>query len=240
MATGPDFHKHGRVRPTWITAFIDIPGPSWDDGVAFWQAVTATGLSALRGEDDEFATLLPADGEAFLRVQRTGAELPGIHLDLHGVGQQWEVRTSPGGFAFCANVAAGGERPAPVAWPEGHRSLVDQVCLDIPPDAYDEECAFWAGLTGWELAPTSAPYMMQLVRPAGMPLRVLLQRRDEGDGPVTAHLDLATTDREAEVARHLALGASVDGGGPRWTRLRDPVGMLYCVTDRDPVTGLLP
>ena len=82
--------------------------------------------------------------------------------------------------------------------------------------------------------------MKQLIRPTGMPLRVLLQRRDEGDGPVTAHFDLATTDREAEVARHLALGAVVDGGGPRWTRLRDPAGMLYCVTDRDPVTGLLP
>jgi len=240
MATGPDFHKHDQVRPTWITAFVDLPAAAWDQGVAFWCAVTSSELSPVRGSDGEFATLVPGDGHPYLRVQRTGREVPGIHLDLHGVGEQWEVRTSPGGFAFCANVGESGARPAPVLWPTGHTSLVDQVCLDIPPATYDEECAFWAELTGWELAPTSAAYMQQLKRPVGMPLRVLLQRRDEGTGPVTAHLDIATTDRAAEVARHEALGATVDGGGPRWTRLRDPVGMVYCVTDRDPVTGLLP
>ena len=227
------------MRPTWITAFLDLPEHSWAPGIAFWRSVTATELSPVRGTDGEFATLLPTDGEAFLKVQRIGSDRPSVHLDLHGSGETWEVRTSPGGFAFCVNVPAGGDRPAPVTWPSGHTSLVDQVCLDIPPGAYDDECAFWAELTGWELAPTSAPYMRQLVRPTGMPLRVLLQRRDEGDDPVTAHLDLASSDREAEVARHLSLGATIDGGGPRWTRLRDPVGMLYCVTDRDPVTGLL-
>ena len=228
------------MRPNWITAFLDFPVSTWDRGVAFWQAVTATRLSPARGEQGEFATLLPESGEPFLRVQCTGSDVPGIHLDLHGADQEWEVRTSPGGFAFCVNVPVGGDRPAPVRWPGGHTSLVDQVCLDIPPDGYDVECAFWAELTGWELAPTSVPYMRQLVRAEGMPLRILLQRRDEGVGPVRAHLDIASTDREAEVARHEALGATIDGGGPRWTRLRDPGGMLYCVTDRDPVTGLLP
>lgn len=227
------------VPVSWITAFIDLPAPSWEPGIAFWSGVTATELSPVRGADGEFATLLTSNGEAFLRVQRTGAERPGVHLDLHGSEQEWEVRTSPGGFSFCVNTDAGGARPEPVVWPGGHTSLVDQVCLDIPPDGYEAECAFWAEQTGWELAPTSAPYMTQLVRPAGMPLRVLLQRRDEGVGPVRAHLDLATTDREAEVARHLALGATVDGGGPRWTRLLDPTGLVYCVTDRDPATGLL-
>jgi hypothetical protein len=228
------------VPPTWITAFLDLPERSWESGVSFWKAVTAAELSPVRGSDREFATLLPADGEPFLRVQRTGADRPGIHLDLHCAADQWEIRTSPGGFTFCVNVPVGGDRPAPVSWPGGHSSLVDQVCLDIPPAAYDAECAYWTELTGWELAPTSAPYLRQLVRPVGMPLRVLLQRRDEGEGPVTAHLDLASSDREAEIARHLALGATVDGAGARWTRLRDPVGMLYCVTDRNPATGLLP
>jgi len=240
MATGRAFHNHGRVRPTWITAFLDLPASSYDDGVAFWSAVTGCTLSPSRGADGEFATLVPPAGEPFLKVQRIGSEVPGVHLDVHSAEGSWEVRSSPGGFPFCLNTVAGGERPAPVRWSSEHTSLVDQVCLDIPPEAYDDECAFWAELTGWELAPTSAPYMQQLVRPPGMPLRMLLQRRDEGEGPVRAHLDLATTDREAEVARHVALGAGVDGGGPRWTRLRDPAGALYCVTDRDPVTGLLP
>lgn len=226
-------------KVAWVTAFLDLPSGAWDRGVAFWCAVTRTSLSATRGSYDEFATLVPPDGEPFLRVQRTGGDRPGIHLDLHLAGGSFAVRRSPGGFAYCVNAPAGGERPDPVDW-GGHTSLVDQVCLDIPPSAYDEECAFWAEITGWELAPTSAPYMRQLVRPEGMPFRILLQRRDEGEPPVTAHLDLASTDRGAEVARHVALGAEVDGGGARWTRLRDPNGMLYCVTDRDPVTGLLP
>ncbi|MGO4257934.1 VOC family protein [Marmoricola sp. RAF53] len=228
------------MRPTWITAFLDLPAASFDAGTAFWSAVTGSTLSAARGADGEFATLLPdSGGEPFLRVQRTGAAVPGVHLDLHEAEGAFEVRTSPGGFTFCANVDAGGPRPAPVVHPGGHTSLVDQLCLDVPPDAYDAECAFWADLTGWELAPTSAPYMRQLVRADGMPLRILLQRRDEGSGPVTAHLDLATTDREAEVARHLGLGAKIDFVGGRWTRMTDPAGGVYCVTDRDPGTGLL-
>ena len=80
-----------------------------------------------------------------------------------------------------------------------------------------------------------------LVRPDGMPLRLLLQRL--GDDPrtqVTAHLDLAVGDKRTEtIAAHLALGASVVGHGARWTTLRDPAGLPYCLTDRDPATGLL-
>jgi hypothetical protein len=228
------------MEPSWITAFLDLPAASYDEGVAFWSAVAGCAVSPSRGRTGEFATLLPPAGEPYLKVQRINTGAPGVHLDLHDAGGSWEVRTSPGGFAFCANTVAGGPRPEPVARPGGHSSLVDQVCLDIPPADYEAECAFWAELTGWELAPTSAPYMRQLLRPAGMPLRVLLQRRDEGDGPVTAHLDLACTDREAEVALHQDLGAAVDFVGGRWTRLRDPVGGVYCITDRDPVTGLLP
>ena len=38
----------------------------------------------------------------------------------------------------------------PASWPGG-RSIVDQVCLDIPPSVWEEECRFWADLTGWEL-----------------------------------------------------------------------------------------
>jgi hypothetical protein len=228
------------MDPTWITAFLDFPGPLHRAGTAFWQAVTGAGLSPVRGENEEFATLLPGDGDAFLRVQRIESDFPGIHLDLHASEEPFAPQRSPGGLAWCAVPGERLSRPAPVTWPGGHASLVDQLCLDIPPASYDEECAYWAGVTGWELRETSAPEMRQLVRPAGMPLRILLQRRFEGEGPVTAHLDLATTDRDAEVARHLELGASIDGGGPRWTRMRDVAGALYCITDRDPATGLLP
>jgi Glyoxalase-like domain len=67
----------------------------------------------------------------------------------------------------------------------------------------------------------------------GEPLKVLLQRTND-DGPVRAHLDLATTDQAAEVARLSALGAGVVRKTPQWTTLRDPAGLEFCVTRRRP------
>lgn len=239
------------MGPTWLTAFLDLPAAQFERGVTFWLAVTGTTLSPVRGEGGEFATLVPADGDAFLRVQRLGDGPARVHLDVHRAGQEFAIRRSSGGFVFCEVAEGESVRPRPVAWPgspagapgdqvAGHTSLVDQVCLDIPAGRFDEECAFWAGQTGWELRDGSRPEFRVLVRPAGMPLRILLQRVDDPDGPVRAHFDMATTDRDAEVRRHIGLGAALVGNGPRWTVLRDPAGLPYCVTDRDPATGLLP
>jgi hypothetical protein len=228
------------MTPVWLTAFLDFPAVDFARGVAFWQAVTATALSPARGDHGEFATLVPADGDAFLRVQRLGDGPARIHLDVHRAGQEFQILTSPGGFTFCAVPAGESVRPAPVVWPGGHASLVDQICLDIPADRYDEECAFWAEQTGWEPRTGSRPEFRYLERPAGLPFRLLLQRLDELSGPARAHLDLATTDRAAETRRHLGLGASAVTRLDRWTVMRDPAGLAYCLTDRDPATGLLP
>ncbi|WP_045875617.1 VOC family protein [Pseudofrankia sp. DC12] len=227
------------MTPGWLTAFLDFPAADFERGVAFWRAVTATTLSAVRGDGGEFATLLPADGDAFLRVQRLGDGPARVHLDVHRADAEFQARTSPGGFVFCEVRDGESVRPGPVGWPGGHASLVDQVCLDIPADRYDEERAFWAELTGWELRAGSRPEFRYLDRPAGIPLRLLLQRLDEPTGSVRAHLDLAATDRAAETRRHVELGATVVARLGRWTALRDPVGLSYCITDRDPVTGLL-
>ena len=43
----------------WVYAFIDRPKERFDQAAAFWTAVTGTTLSARRGADGEFATLLP-------------------------------------------------------------------------------------------------------------------------------------------------------------------------------------
>jgi hypothetical protein len=150
------------------------------------------------------------------------------------------VLRSPGGFAFCLVHEGLEGRAGPARWPGGHASILDQVCLDIPPDAYTDECGFWSALTGWEQRRSaSRPEFGYLVRPEGVPIRLLLQRLDAGAGAVRGHVDLACDDRSAEVARHVALGATVLGDpGGGWTVLRDPAGMPYCVTDRDPRTGL--
>lgn len=244
----------------WLTAFLDLPASSAAAATDFWLAVTGSSLSPRRGVFDEFATLLPPDGDAYLRVQTVTGGPGGCHLDLHvddvdtGAMRALEagatidlaqiglvVLRSPGGFPWCL-VGHHGEarRPAPVSW-GAHRSLVDQVCLDIAPDAYDEEARFWARLTGWERRTGSRPEFEYLVRPEGMPLRLLLQRLEHEPAVArcAAHLDLATDDVGAEVRRHLGLGAAEVRRTPDWVTLRDPAGREYCVTRRSPDTGTL-
>jgi Glyoxalase-like domain len=67
----------------WLTIFLDFPGRDFGAGVAFWREVTGSELSPYRGEAGEFATLLPSDGDAYLRVQRISEGIGGCHLDLH-------------------------------------------------------------------------------------------------------------------------------------------------------------
>lgn len=224
---------------SWITAFLDVPASRHAVVGTFWCAVTGSDLSPGRGASGEFATLLPPDGDAYLRLQRIDSGAAGVHLDLHEVDRDWQPARSPGGMPYCRNEGETGVRPLPRIWAGGQTSLVDQVCLDVPAPRYDEECAFWAAETGWELREGSRPEFRYLVRPDEMPLRVLLQRRDDAEGPVRAHLDIATTDRAAETDRHRELGARVEATRNSWTVLRDPGGTPYCITDRDPYTGLL-
>ncbi|WP_307872672.1 VOC family protein [Paractinoplanes ovalisporus] len=120
-----------------------------------------------------------------------------------------------------------------MSWPGAVVSAVDQLCVDVPETVFDREAVFWSALTGWERAPSDLPQFEHLVRGAGMPLKLLLQRTQAG--PAGLHVDLACTDVDAEVARHVALGASVvrrvEGD---WTTLRDVSGREYCVTARSP------
>ena len=241
------------MSPSWITAFLDLAPEAFDDGVRFWRGVTGYSLSEPRGDEGQFATLLPVSGDPHLRVQRHPAGRGRIHLDLHvawprvaadrarALGAReiadlgHVVMASPGGLVFCF-VPEGEREPAPAAaWPGDHRSQVDQVCLDIPSELHDREVGFWEEVTGRELAPSPGhPEFRRLVRPEGEPLHLLLQRLDEPLGEVRAHLDVATSDRVAETARHEVLGARVVVARDDWTVLTDPTGAAYCLTDREP------
>lgn len=233
----------------WVTGFLDSPGREVE---SFWLAVTGWSLSARR-DGGTFATLLPVRGDACLRVQVVGDGPARAHLDLHvddvaaaavevsalgavvtGVWEDLVVLRSPAGISFCL-VSWDGERrrPAPVRWPGGQSSVVDQLCLDLPVAVYEREAGFWAAVTGWERRFSDLPEFSWLERPAGMGLRLLLQRT----GAVVAglHVDLACDDVDAEVERHVGLGAVVVRRVPGdWTTLRDPAGREYCVTARSP------
>lgn len=88
----------------------------------------------------------------------------------------------------------------------------------------------------------SRPEFCYLDRPPDMPLRLLLQRRDDGDdhGSCAAHLDLASDDVAAERTRHEALGATAVRTTPDWVTLHAPTSQEYCITRRSPATGRLP
>lgn len=248
----------------WLTVFVDFPAAGFGPGIAFWRAVTGSGLSAFRGPGGDFATLLPPAGDAYLRVQRVLAGDGGYHLDLHVDGSldaaagravalgaavrhreagEVIVADSPGGFTFCL-VRWEGERvvPPPSAIGGSGVSRVDTLCLDIPPELFAGESAFWAALTGQAPRALPVPGFSYLTGPAGagMPVRLLLQRLDEA-GPgqrVRGHVDFGCTDRDATVAWHAARGARVTGSFPHWTVLADPAGHEYCLVGRAPWTAL--
>ncbi|MFI5974120.1 VOC family protein [Streptomyces sp. NPDC051452] len=240
----------------WTHAFIDRPAATLAEARAFWTAVTGTRVSEPRGDAGEFVTLLPdatGGADACVKLQGVAEGEGGAHVDLcaedvRGLVQgarelgadlvtdhgDWAVLRSPAGELFCA-VPWQGERGRP---PVVAGSRLDQVCLDIPPSRYDAETAFWARLTGWERLVGSRPEFTVLKPPAGLPVRLLLQRLDE-ERPARAHLDLACADIPAVRRAHERLGAVAVGGGPHWTVLRDPAGGTYCLTGRDPETGVL-
>ncbi|MFI1365557.1 VOC family protein [Streptomyces griseochromogenes] len=238
----------------WTYAFVDRPAARLADARAFWTAVTGTRPSEPRGGQGEFMTLLSDGTDACVKLQGVAEGAGGAHLDLcvddpaalaraarelgaglvadHG---DWAVLRSPAGQLFCAVPWHGETVRPPVV--EGGR--LDQVCLDVPPSRYDTESAFWATLTGWDLQDGSLPEFRVLRPPAGLPVRILLQRLGD-DRPASAHLDLACADIAATRARHERLGAVRVHQGPHWAVMRDPAGGTYCLTGRDPGTGALP
>jgi len=239
-----------------MTIFLDFPAGQFDAGVEFWRRVTGTTLSELRGEHDEFATLLPDQGDAYLRVQRLGSGPAQCHLDLHldradlrpaleraielggthvyREAADVDVLTSPGGFPFCLVPADDESQVPPPNRLVGLATTarLDQLCLDIPPSRWDAETAFWPELTGWDLFGVDEPEFARLKQPENLPLRLLLQRLDEEAPAVTAHPDFAAP-RSASVARaHTELGARVVRVNEGWTVMADPLGRPYCLTGR--------
>lgn len=243
------------MRIDWVWLFLDTPAAqaraSWD----FWAAASGQRVAEVRGDQEQFATLAPGHGAPWVKLQAVG-DGGGLHLDLdaadigaateHAIGcgatlerhyDDVAVMRSPCGFTFCLTSDA----PSGAQFRD-REVLLDQACLDVPAERYDAELAFWQQLTGWQTEGFARGEFAALRRPDGIPVRLLLQRLDDApaDQPVTAHPDLATRDREAATAAHVALGAEVVQVCDWWTVMRDPVGRAYCLTQRDPVTGLSP
>lgn len=245
------------ASPSWITLYIDEPATAYDTAIGFWSAVTGWPASEPDGDEGEYVEFLPPDGDYYLGVQRLGSGRARVHIDLAvedreacadqaaargativGAFETWIVMLSPGGLAFCFVEPTRSVRPSPGEF-AGRRSMLDQVCIGVPQDLWDAEVAFWRDITGWDLTTASSPEFTRLTTPDACAVRILLQRLEDREGSVTAHLDVAAEDREAEIARHVALGARRMRDGRHWTVMEAPTGATYCITERNPVTGAL-
>jgi predicted enzyme related to lactoylglutathione lyase len=242
------------MEPFWTTALLDFTPEHYPEAVAHWQRLTDYELSGPVGDHGEFQGLRSPGHPTFLALQRLDSGPDRVHLDLHVADPpaaaeaaraagatmitddpKCEVLASPGGFAFCF-VDDPASDPAPATtWPEGQRSIADQVCIDIPDDHWDTEVAFWSSITGWQVRHTDDSEFAAMERDPRLPIRILLQRLGEPSGQVRAHIDWATDDREAETLRHQALGSDVVRRTSGWTVMTGPGG-TYCITDRIPRT----
>ncbi|SDJ05002.1 hypothetical protein SAMN05444157_1468 [Frankineae bacterium MT45] len=254
------------MQVRWLAAFADVPEPLVADVLTFWAQVSGSTAQPPQGALGQFIPLAGEEESPHLWVQRVERPGTGVswHPDLYvddleaaveravalGAESRREVPDlvtlqSPAGQPFCLVRADGSYvRAAPRRWPDGQSSLLDQLSLDIPIEVFDSEAAFWSQLTGWEQRSGSLPEFDHLRRPADIPLRLLLQRlgSEDDDGVDErqlphAHVDFACDDVEEERRRHERLGATTIRTTKYWVTLRDPVGLLYCITSRDPFGG---
>jgi len=240
----------------WAWAFLDRPVDRFEPCVRFWSTITGTTPSPRRGEHAEFLTLLPdpaAGATAAIKMQAVGGP-GGTHLDLDvddiptavrravdlgaapvAEHPDYTVLRSPAGLLFCLTPAARtpGAPAAAIDAPDGTRTRLDQICLDIGTSDHPRESRFWRELTGWKHTAGRRPEFSRLRAGTPMPVSLLMQRLDE-DRATGAHIDLSSSDIEATAAWHETLGARVVARYEHWIVLHDPAEVAYCVTARDP------
>ncbi|WP_248582665.1 VOC family protein [Nocardioides sp. InS609-2] len=107
-----------------------------------------------------------------------------------------------------------------------HRSRIGVVLIDHPASSYDAASAFWASASGSTLAPEDETYSSVTVLPGGVKLEA---QRLGDDTTARIHLDIETDDVRAEVARVVALGATVVEDRAGYVILTDPGGLVFCV-----------
>ncbi len=214
-----------RPHIRWAWLFLDTPRVHAERSWAFWSAVTGQTLVDRRGEHGEFATLAPARGGSWLKLQAVD-EGPGrVHLDLDvddvrlaathaeslgarrvgAIGDTVVILRSPGGVAHCLTTWRGEAGQVR----DDLTSIPDQVCLDVPRVRWEAENTYWTQLTGWTRRESDEPGYASVSGGPTLPLRVLLQTLGEEDGEVRAHVDFACADRRGDVGRHVEEGARV-------------------------------
>jgi hypothetical protein len=237
--------------------FVDMPAEQYQVGMDFWSAATGWPPSSPWADHPEFVSLQPASGTPYVHVQRIDGPAR-IHVDLVVDGVEaardrlaalgaatgdrhrwWQVRASPVWLPFCLVAEREAlEVPPAGIWPTGHRSRVTQVSVDVPNAQQDDELRFWQAATGWRLDGAGPDHMPHLLPVEPTALQILVQRLGPEDksSASRAHIDFGTDEIPTEVIRLQSLGAELvdDSHLPRWVVMRDPTGLLFCVTRQRP------
>jgi Glyoxalase-like domain len=237
----------------WLHVFIDVAPKVAEESASFWSAALGWPLGGPWPGHSEFRSFAPPEGDSYIH-QQVGNHGPRIHFDVEvadrgaadrlvelgavvtGQFEGWCPMRSPGGLPFCLVERQVHVRP-PAPEFAGHRSRLVQICIDSPPSVHDQEVAFWRTAIGWRWRDGSHDeFAGKLYPPTGSSAQLLFQRLglDDRATAVRAHIDLGTDDVEAEAARLADLGAEILGPGRGWIVLRDPVGMVFCVTGNSP------
>jgi hypothetical protein len=234
---------------------VVLDGSLSDAASAFWASALDGSWRAAGPGASLAASLVPADGDTYVHRAGGGRVAPALVLEvddvpatagrLVGLGagrsasaregsEAYEDLRSPGGLPFALTLAHPHRRASAARWPDGSRSRLVQVCLDCPADRARTEAEFWRDATGWAWQDSEGEFVCHLVPEAGS-LQLLVQRRASALPPeVTLHLDLGTSDREAEADRLVALGAQRVATGDGWVVLTDPDGTAFCATGQPP------
>lgn len=180
------------------------------------------------------------DREAELqRLLGFGARL--VETKSHSIGElseTWTVMRDPEGNGFCIQTP-------PNALPNRYVGNVTFACAE--PKALGR---FWAQALGWPDEPVDEGFLQTLRNEGiderelegfyatrnrdGSRPRFLFQRRERSrPQSYPIQLDFAADDRETEVERLSAIGATVEetksDGTSTWTVMRDPDGNPFCV-----------
>lgn len=151
-----------------MQAFVDVPPEVAEVAHTFWSGVTGWPPDRQWADHPEFTALVAPMGTGGVSLQVDDVA-PRVHLDLYPDGdpddlvdrllsigarsvqrhEWWHVLESPGGLPFCVVQEASGSPAPPTAWPDGHRSRVVRVCVDIPAARWDVELRFWPAALGW-------------------------------------------------------------------------------------------
>ncbi len=104
-----------------------------------------------------------------------------------------------------------------------HRSRLASLVIDCETDDLEAAAAFWAAALGAEIHPAEANYV-GLTGQGGLNVEVQKVAHES-----RVHLDIASDDIPAEVARLERLGATRVDQIETWVVMEAPTGQRFCV-----------